>query len=106
MELDKKFLARVIDFEYFEDYYSSNDGVTCIIHEDDYGIEVSYNSNGEFECKTWLGEDEVTLSDETLSWLVDYAEESLEDFKEHLYDEERKRQISFDYFMSSNFEKY
>ena len=106
MELNKQFLARVIDFKYFEDYFGSNDGVTCIKHEDDYSIEVSYNSNGEFECRAWLGEGEVELSDETLSWLVDYAEESLEDFKEQLYDEERKRQIAFDYFMSANFEKY
>lgn len=106
MKLDKKFLARVIDFEYFEDYSTSMDGVTFIKHEKDYGIELSYNSNGEFECKCWIGDDEVQLDDETLDWLFTYAEESLEDFKEQLYDEERKRNIAYDYFMSSNFEKY
>jgi len=106
MELNKKFLARVVDFEYFEDYSTSMDGVTFIKHEDDYGIELNYNSNGEFECKTWIGDDEVKLDEETLDWLFSYAEESLEDYKEQLYDEERKRCISYDYFMSANFEKY
>jgi hypothetical protein len=106
MKLDKKFLARVVDFEYFEDYSTGMDGVTFIKHEDSYGIELSYNSNGEFECKTWVEDNEIELDDETLDWLFTCAEKSLEDYKEQLYDEERKRSISYDYFMSSNFEKY
>jgi hypothetical protein len=106
MELNKEFLEKVVEFEYYDSYLSDTDGVKFFTHNDDYGIEIYYYSSGEFECKAWVGEDDVDLDDETLDWLFSYAEESLAEFQEEMYSEERKRQISFDYFMSSNFEKY
>jgi hypothetical protein len=106
MKLNKEFLEKVVEFEYYDSYLSDTDGVKCSTHNEDYGIEIYYYSSGEFECKTWIEDNEIELDDETLDWLFTCAEKSLEDYKEQLYDEERKRSISYDYFMSSNFEKY
>jgi len=106
MEINKSFLENIVEFEYFDVLGNSSDGVRFQKDTEDYYIDIIFDSNGEFRCEVWNADEQIQLDDETLSWLVDYAEESLEEFHDEMMDEQMRREIAFDYFMSANFEKY
>ena len=106
MEINKSFLEKIVEFEYFDVIGKSYDGVRFQKETEDYSIDIVFDSNGEFRCEVWNEYEQIQLDDETLSWLVDYAEESLEEFHDEMMDEQMRREIAFDYFMSANFEKY
>jgi hypothetical protein len=106
MEINKEFLVKVIDFKYCDSLGTSEDGVSFYQDKDNYSIDVTYNSNGVFTCEIYVGENVVDLDDETFIWLLNYAEKSLDNFHEEMWDYDKKREIALDYFMSSNFEKY
>lgn len=106
MEINKTILEKVVEFEYFENFGNPCDYVKFENDTDDYWIEVILDSNMEFRCQCWVNEEPIELDQETLDWLYEYAEESLAYFHEEMMDEQRRKEIAFDYFMSANFEKY